>query len=796
HCLALKVDGTITGWGNNSFGKSVAPTDLTNAFAIAAGTSHSLALTESGIVAWGLNTSGETNVPPSLTDAVQIAAGGSHSLALKADGTVMGWGLNTSGQTNVPAGLSNVVQVSGGTSHSLALKADGTVTAWGLGNSGQTNVPADLSNIVAIAAANLHSLALKRDGTIVAWGATSSGLTNVPSILTSSSAIAGGATHGLALTRHGSTVTWSSTASLITTPTRPHNMVAIAAGNAFSVALEVPQAFAFTQTAGPISATNATLNGMITPNGLNTVAWFEWGTNGILDQSTAPVNTGPGSIVSHTNATIAGLVANAVYEFRVVASNLAGVTYGETRKFTTGRRVTTWGAMKAPNFITPIPPADLSNVVNVAAGDYGGLAVVADGTMTTWGYAMGPSPSGLSNIVAVAGGRDLNVALKADRTVLAWQSATSVPINLPVAITNVVAISAGDTHGMTLRANGTLAGWGDLTPLTPVGVSNLVAISSGDTFCLALKNDGTVAIWGTFDFSQVVAPPNGLRDVVAIAAGYQHAIALRKDGTVVAWGFNTSGQLNVPAGLTNAVGIASGDNHCLALKSDGAVVVWGNNFYSQQTLLPAGLNDVVTLASGDEFCMALAGNTPPRNISRVLTGPMNQDSVLTLTGVIRPVVTDPNGDPISCIILSLPQSGSLYQFTSGGRGDAIMTNSTPVSDSLNRIIFAPAPAEFGAPYTSFSVVGNDGEFDSASAVVTLHILPAPVLTLGDINPVSGAAVLNFAGLSNASYTVWATTNLTTWSWLGTASQPSPEQFLFTDTAATNWPHRFYQIRSP
>jgi alpha-tubulin suppressor-like RCC1 family protein len=801
HCLALKVDGSITGWGNNSFGKSIAPADLTNALAIAAGASHSLALTDNGIIAWGLNTSGETNVPPNLTDVVQIAAGGSHSLALNADGTVVGWGLNSSGQTNVPVGLSNVVQVAAGTSHSLALKADGTVAAWGLGSSGQTNVPVDLSNIVAVAAANLHSLALKRDGTIIAWGSNVNGVTNVPALLNNITAIAGGMTHGAALTRFGSALTWSSSTTFNAVPARPNNTVAIAAGNLFSVALQAPQAFAFTQTAGPISTTNATLNGMITPNGLDTVAWFEWGTNGGLDQRTETLNIGSGAIVSHTNATIAGLVANAVYEFRVVASNLTGVKYGETRKFTTGRRIATWGRIAAPDFNTPVPPAGLSNVVNIAAGDYGGLAVVADGTittwgLTTWGFKMGNPPAGLSNIVGVAGGRDLNVALKADRTVLAWQSATSVPINLPAAITNVVAISAGDTHGMTLRANGTLAGWGGLTPLTPPGVSNVVAISSGDTFCLALKNDGTVTVWGTFDFGQVVAPPTGLRDVIAIAAGYQHALALRKDGTVVAWGFNNLGQLDVPPELTNVVAIASGDNHCLALKSDGTVVIWGSNVYAQQTLFPAGLNDIVTIASGDEFCMVLGGNTPPRNVSRVLTGRMNQDFILNLTEGSRPVVTDPNGDQLICRIVSPPLHGSLFQFTASGRGEAITTNNTPVIDPLNRVIFAPAPAEYGAPYTTFTVVGHDGEFDSPPAVATLNILPAPVLTLGSINSTSGAVVLSFTGLSNVSYNVWVSTNLATWTWLGTASQPSPEQFLFTDANATNWPQRFYQIRAP
>jgi len=52
--------------------------------------------------------------------------------------------------------------------------------------------------------------------------------------------------------------------------------------------------FAHTQAAAPISTTNATLNGMVVPNGLSTVAWFEWGNNGGYVQQTVSTNVGAG----------------------------------------------------------------------------------------------------------------------------------------------------------------------------------------------------------------------------------------------------------------------------------------------------------------------------------------------------------------------------------------------------------------------------------------------------------------------------------------------------------------------
>jgi alpha-tubulin suppressor-like RCC1 family protein len=158
--LGLKSNGLVI------FGPSpAAPASISNVVAIAMGGGHGLALKVDGTVtAWGNNSSGQATVPPGLSNVVAIAAGGLHSLALKNDGTVVGWGLNAYGQTNIPAGLSNVVAIAAGAYHSLALRADGTVVAWGQNVYGQTNVPAGLTNVIEIAAGQDHSMALIGNG--------------------------------------------------------------------------------------------------------------------------------------------------------------------------------------------------------------------------------------------------------------------------------------------------------------------------------------------------------------------------------------------------------------------------------------------------------------------------------------------------------------------------------------------------------------------------------------------------------------------------------------------------------
>src|SRR6266404_748819 len=85
------------------------------------------------IVAWGNNTYGQTTTPPDLSGVTAVAAGGAHTVALKDDGTVVAWGWNDYGQTTVPADLTGVKAISAGGFHTVALKSDGTVVAWGGG---------------------------------------------------------------------------------------------------------------------------------------------------------------------------------------------------------------------------------------------------------------------------------------------------------------------------------------------------------------------------------------------------------------------------------------------------------------------------------------------------------------------------------------------------------------------------------------------------------------------------------------------------------------------------------------
>jgi alpha-tubulin suppressor-like RCC1 family protein len=224
HSLALKADGTVLAWGNDAGGQlgdnatiedKAAPVVVSGAnqiIAIAAGYYYSLALKSDGtMLAWGNNSRGQlgdsaikadkpTPVAVSgASDIVAIAAGAEHSLALKADGTMLAWGLDVDGQLgdnaqlidqSLPVPVANatgIVSIAAGYNHSLALTSSGNVLAWGSDFGGQlgdniakvnksTTVSVTGTNqIVAIAAGHFHSLALTSSGTMLAWGSDTFG---------------------------------------------------------------------------------------------------------------------------------------------------------------------------------------------------------------------------------------------------------------------------------------------------------------------------------------------------------------------------------------------------------------------------------------------------------------------------------------------------------------------------------------------------------------------------------------------------------------------------------------------
>ena len=174
HTAAIKTDGTLWSWGGNSYGQLGDNTVTTRSSPIqtvAFGNSWKQVSCSRGYVSaiktdgtlwcWGNNSYGQlgnntttkTSSPVQTiafgTNWKQVACGYFHTAAIKTDGTLWGWGRNSNGQLgdNTVTNRSSPVQtvafgsnwksVACGESHSVAIKTDGTLWNWGSNANGK-----------------------------------------------------------------------------------------------------------------------------------------------------------------------------------------------------------------------------------------------------------------------------------------------------------------------------------------------------------------------------------------------------------------------------------------------------------------------------------------------------------------------------------------------------------------------------------------------------------------------------------------------------------------------------------
>jgi hypothetical protein len=97
----------------------------------------------------------------------------------------------------------------------------------------------------------------------------------------------------------------------------------------------------------------------------------------------------------------------------------------------------------------------------------------------------------------------------------------------------------------------------------------------------------------------------------------------------------------------------------------------------------------------------------------------------------------------------------------------------------------------------FLLTGLPGEISANLARLNMTYNSGTIynLTLG---LPSGMPQLNFQGVLDLPYAIWASPDMLNWSQIGIALQldSSPASFQFNDPSATNYPARFYEVRLP
>jgi alpha-tubulin suppressor-like RCC1 family protein len=624
HCLVLKADGNVVGWGMNQWGQAQTPAAVTNVKAIDAYDYHSIAVKNDGTVAvWGYNGYGESTIPAGLSNVQEVSAGKFHMMALKADGTVVAWGDNSYGQTTVPAGLANVIAIAAGSYHSLAVKSDGSVVAWGSNVLHQTNIPGGLTGVKAVSAGEYHSIALKTDGTVVGWGYNFHGEINIPAGLTNVKSIASGYDYGLALKNDGTVVGWGDNSfGQLNIPAGLNNIASISASEGYSLAVK---------------------------NDGTLVGW------GYKDNGQANI-TYP----------LTGITSIACGEDHTIVATGDG-------------KVTAWGNNNEGQISVPY---NLTMVTAVEADGFYSLALKADGTVVAWGdndYGQASVPAGLKNVVALASGGTHSLALKSDGTVVGWGDPSAGKLNIPAGLNTVIAIGAGYNYSVALKANGTVVVWGNTDYMLfispPTGLNNVKAIASKEDHIIALKNDGTVVTWGT-----IGATPAGLTNVKAVAAGSDHCMAIKTDGSVVMWGATYSNPFGAttlpPWGLANVKSMAACSDQSAALYD----ISYPLSFMSDvKGITCAGANNGSIIVQGT-FGTApytYSWNTTPAQTTKIISNLAPGTYSCTITDALGNTVTSSTTlqDP-TAVNATTSQTNVLCKGSSSGVASVVASGGT------------------------------------------------------------------------------------------------------------------------
>lgn len=251
--LALRSNGTLFAWGNNSYGQTNVPAG-SNYRHCQAGWRHGIACDWDGkVIEWGVpfghSISDWTNLWPvamASKTIVQVAAGDDHSAALASDGTVFAWG-GRAAVTNKNGIFTTARNIASGWYNLLINFNNGTITNFGQISQGgqyweaETKYGYALTNIAFVACSQFSSYAIQSNGFLHAWGMPDDtyGFLTTPAAATNLVSVSGGRYHTVAASSNGTVFAWGDNAQgQINIPAGLTNSIFVSAGRYTSQAIQ------------------------------------------------------------------------------------------------------------------------------------------------------------------------------------------------------------------------------------------------------------------------------------------------------------------------------------------------------------------------------------------------------------------------------------------------------------------------------------------------------------------------------------------------------------------------------
>jgi len=552
HALAIRSNGTLWAWGNNSFGQ-LGLSDLTN---------------RSSPVQIG-----------ALSNWAQVSGGEYHTVALQTNGTLWSWGLNSWGQLGVSdqtsryspvqvGSLSIWTKIAAGMITTVALQSNGTLWSWGNNSFGQLGLGdqsnryspvqvGTLSNWNNIIGGFANSLAIDKNNNLWSWGGTSYGLNAttqyINTFLPSNNSIPGvfrklstSQYDTYALSNIDNTL-FQSTDNDIPTIDPTISWKSIATGSYHFVGVKNDgTAWSIGNNYyGQLGLNDTTYRRSITQIG----AGSNWSKVVCADYGTMLIdNSLNGWVFGKNDVGQLGLSDNTHRSspVQLTYTQIKNASMDDTGLWIVDSNSNLWASGLGNN-----------NLFNTGFGNI--LSPVQSGTISTWSQ--------------VASGLNFSLAIQSNGTLWSWGNNqygqlgnnSTTTISSPVQIGSLSSwsqIAAGQSHMLALQSNGTLWSCG-YNVYGQLGQSNTTSRSSP-------VQVGTLSVW------------------TKIACGYAHSVAIQSNGTLWSWGFNSNGQLGLSnqtnklspvqiGGLSAWSQIAAGRGQTFAINTNGTLWACGYN---------------------------------------------------------------------------------------------------------------------------------------------------------------------------------------------------------------------------
>lgn len=704
HACAVRANGEVACWGNNSAGQIA--TQQFTAFAVATGDQQSCALRSNGFATcWG-----RVDVAPATGPFIALAAGGGDVCALRPDGRIACWGGSLSESAPTDA---DFVSVDVGVNHACAVRADGSLSCWrAIGTPTLGAVPA--GRFLSVAVGRSHACAVGSDGVVSCWGANGSGQATVPSGQRFTEVSVGNA-HTCGLLGDGTVTCWGdNAASQRGAPTGHFTRITSAEDHTCARAVD-GTAHCWGGAFGPTGyqPSHYGYQKISVGNGLacGTVYEGDFGCAGDEDSPLMPAAR------KYLDLAIGGAWACGLgLDGKPVCwgsdapqppqESLTRIQVGSTHAcgLRSDGSVACWGANDRGQ---ATPPSD-GGFDTLALGDGVSCAMGSERGLACWGTGpvVSAAPQGTFRELSVHG--DKACVIDFGYVMRCWGNVGTLA---PPGGTYFEYVAVGEQHvcGVVAYPSRTLRCWGDDSQQqlqAPSGSNYYRIAAHGAMTCAAMSASNGVRMrcWGAR--SADVRGPSLRFGLGAIAAGDQHSCTLKPFGGVSCWGDASRGQAAAPTARYRALD-AYGDHACVG-KANGTLGCWGDDTHGGSTpvtevvrgLGVGQFNGCAVGADGAARCWGWndndQGNAPGDKFRTVATG-LNHSCGLRDDGTLACWGYDADGQ-------AMPPAGAFREVDVGERHScAIAMNGTPVCWGLGSESQTTPPALSGATYRTLAV---------------------------------------------------------------------------------------------